>query len=87
MNSNSFTTSIINKFLEEFNKNENNINSKLIQPLLNKIYLKISYYLYFIFSILLIIVIMVIVNYITLVYYMSKLLRNSANSHLLKSAV
>ena len=34
----SIASIFINKVIEEFNKNENNINNNLIKPLLNKIY-------------------------------------------------
>ena len=65
----SISTIFINKIIEEFNKNETNINNQLIKPLLNKIYQNIYHYSYFIFIVLLLLLILIIINYITLLYY------------------
>jgi hypothetical protein len=65
----SISTIFINKIIEEFNKNETNINNQLIKPLLNKIYQNIYHYMYFIFIVLLLLLILIIINYITLLYY------------------
>jgi hypothetical protein len=73
--SSSLTSVFINKIIEEFNKNENSINCQLIQPLLRKIYQNVYHYLYFIFTLLLLLVIMLILNYITLLYYMNKIMK------------
>ena len=43
------TSIFINKIIEEFNKNENNINNNFINPLLNKIYQNTYHYLFIIF--------------------------------------
>jgi len=72
-NTNKTITSIfINKLIEEFNKNEQNINNNLIKPLLNNIYKNIYHYLFIIFIILLILLVLVIVNFVTLLYYIKK---------------
>ena len=67
------TSIFINKIIEEFNKNENNINNNLIKPLLNKIYQNTYHYLFFIFLLLLMLLVLTIVNYITLIYYFKKI--------------
>lgn len=71
----SLSSIFINKLIDEFNRNETSINCKIIKPLLSKIYQNIYHYLYFIFTLLLLIVIMMIINYITLIYYMRKLIK------------
>jgi len=65
----SITTIFINKIIEEFNKNEANINNQIVKPLLNKIYQNIYHYMYFIFIVLLLLLILLIINYITLLHY------------------
>ena len=67
------TSLFINKIIEEFNKNENNINNNLIKPLLSKIYQNTYHYLFFIFLLLLMLIVISIVNYITLIYYFKKI--------------
>jgi hypothetical protein len=67
------TSLFINKIIEEFNKNENNINNNLIKPLLSKIYQNTYHYLFFIFLLLLMLLVISIVNYITLIYYFKKI--------------
>lgn len=69
----SITSIFINKIIEEFNKNENNINNNLVKPLLSKIYQNTYHYLFFIFILLLVLIILSVVNYITLIYYFRKL--------------
>lgn len=69
----SISSIFINKIIEEFNKNENNINNNLVKPLLSKIYQNTYHYLFFIFILLLVLIILSIVNYITLIYYFKKL--------------
>jgi len=63
------TTIFINKLIDEFNKNETNINNQIVKPLLNKIYQNIYHYMYFIFIVLLLLLILLIINYITLLHY------------------
>jgi|TARA_B100000900_G_scaffold187981_1_gene159296 hypothetical protein len=75
----SISTIFINKIIEEFNKNEANINNKLIKPLLNKIYQNIYHYMYFIFIILLLLLILLIINYITLLYYIKMINKKLVN--------
>jgi hypothetical protein len=67
------TSIFINKIIEEFNKNENNINNNLIKPLLNKIYQNTYHYLFIIFLLLLMLLVLCILNYITLIYYFKKI--------------
>lgn len=73
----SITSIFINKIIEEFNKNDNNINNNLVKPLLSKIYQNTYHYLFFIFLLLLMLLILSIVNYITLIYYFKKLNKSS----------
>ena len=76
------TSIFINKLIEEFNKNENNINNNLIKPLLKKIYQNIYHYLYFIFILLLLLLLLTIINFITLLYHIriiNKKLINNMN--------
>ena len=76
------TSIFINKLIEEFNKNENNINNNLIKPLLKKIYQNIYHYLYFIFILPLLLLLLTIINFITLLYHIriiNKKLINNMN--------
>lgn len=66
MNSTLFTN-IVNRIIDEYNKNEKKIYNGIISPLLTKIYTSISHYLYCIFILLLLSIVLNIVTIILIV--------------------
>ncbi len=63
------TQIFLNRIMEEYTNNKEDITSNIIKPILNDIFSNISHYLYFIFIILLLIIVMLVINFIFLLYY------------------
>ena len=73
------TSILINKVIDEYKTNKDEINNNLIKPLLNNIYQNIYHYLYFIFIILLLIILLIIINFVTILYYLKKIINKLDN--------
>ena len=71
---------IINQFNDQLEYNIILGLNNLIKPLLKQVYSNIYYYLYFIFIILLLLILLIIINFITLIYYMKKIIKLHNNS-------
>ena len=73
--SNKLCSILINEVTKHYNENKEEINSCIIKPLKDNIYKNIYQYLYFIFIILLLIILLIIINFITLLYYIKKIIK------------
>ena len=74
--SNKLCSILINEVSKHYNDNKEEINNCIIKPLIDNIYKNIYHYLYFIFIILLLIILLIIINFITLLYYIKKIIKN-----------
>jgi predicted PurR-regulated permease PerM len=70
------TSVFINKIIEEFNKNEKNINHNIVKPLLNKIYNNIYHYLYFLLILIIILILLNLTSILIFTYYIKKIRNN-----------
>ena len=72
---NNLTQIVLNKIIEEYKNNKEDIKLNIIKPIIDDIFSNISQYLYIIFIILLLIIIMIVINFIFLLYYSKIILK------------